>query len=344
MAQRIVTPAELLASGSVPRRLGLHPQRASFYASQAGLTQAREDFEIAEFRPLSALNTEQHGVITYLSSRRFSEALQGRAGVTVVTREELQPEVPRACGLLLTTEDPRSVFYALLECAQRRELFERLAGYRSQSARIAPNAVISDNVHISANAQIDAGAALLPNTFVGEGVVVKANAVIGGNGFETSSAPRRIVGHAGGVWLSEGSQVGSCTCIDKGLFGEFTVVGRRTLIDNLVHFAHAASAGEDCSIIACAEISGSVTIENGVWVGPNASINQQVRVGAHAYIGTGSVVTRDLPAHALAYGAPARAMSWVCECRAKLAFANNAAQCEACGKRFTLIDGKVQRR
>jgi len=60
------------------------------------------------------------------------------------------------------------------------------------------------------------------------------------------------------------------------------------------------------SIIAGAEISGSVTLGDGVWVGPHAAINQGLHIAEHCYIGTGSVVTRNLQAHSLAYGSPAK--------------------------------------
>ncbi len=185
---------------------------------------------------------------------------------------------------------------------------------------------------------------ILPNSYIGPGVVVKPNAVIGGNGFEsTSGNQRRIVPHAGGVWLASGVQVGSCTCLDKGLFGDFTTIGNHTLIDNLVHFAHSARAGAFCSIIAGAEISGSVVLGDGVWLGPNCSISQGIHIADHCYIGTGSVVVRDLAAHSLAYGSPAKFAAWVCECRNKISFDDSRSTCSACGKEYVLTGDRVRR-
>jgi acetyltransferase-like isoleucine patch superfamily enzyme len=49
-----------------------------------------------------------------------------------------------------------------------------------------------------------------------------------------------------------------------------------------------------------------VSIGEGVWVGARCVITKGVTIGDGAVIGAGSVVTRDLPAHCLAVGAPAR--------------------------------------
>ena len=47
-------------------------------------------------------------------------------------------------------------------------------------------------------------------------------------------------------------------------------------------------------------------IKRGATIGANATIVCGVTVGEYAMIGAGSVVTRDIPAYALAYGNPAR--------------------------------------
>lgn len=325
------------------KQLRLTPEYASFYAKRLGLQQVRDDFDVASFRTLSALDGNR-GAMTYLSSAKFAQALKGETGLTVITSSELQVCVPEGNGVLLTDGDPRNAFYAALESASCAGLFENLETYVSPRARIAASAVVSPNVYVDEDVEIGAGVVILPNTHIGEGVVIKPNAVIGGDGFEaTHGKDRHIVKHAGGVWLDDGAQVGSNTCIDKGLFGDFTFVGSRTLIDNLVHFAHSARTGSGCSIIACAEISGSVELGDGVWIGPRVAINQGLRIADHCYIGTGSVVTRDLPAHSLAFGSPAKAVAWVCSCRAKLAFGNDRARCAHCGKQFVMIDDKVTR-
>jgi acetyltransferase-like isoleucine patch superfamily enzyme len=54
------------------------------------------------------------------------------------------------------------------------------------------------------------------------------------------------------------------------------------------------------------ETRGGIIVEDDVWLGVNVVILDGVRVGEGAVIGAGSVVTRDIPARAIAFGAPAR--------------------------------------
>lgn len=347
MALRTVAPSELVDASGSPRRFRVQSQPIAAYTSRLGLRHVGPDFEIDSFRPLSSLDeagSHDTHPLTYLSSRRFASALVGRSGLTVVTRTDLQDCVPSGNAVVLTAEDPRNLFYAIMDSARSLELFECLETFRSTSATIAPTAVISSNVYVSDEAEIGPGVVILANTYVGPGVVVKPNAVIGGDGLEMSSgAGRHIVPHVGGVWLESGVNVGSCNCIDKGLFGDFTRIGSRSMFDNLVHVAHSVRLGSFCTLTACAEISGSAKLGDGVWLGPNTAINQGIVIGDHCFIGTGSVVIRDLQAHSLAYGSPAKFAGWVCECRTKLSFADDLAECAACAKKYVMDNGKVRR-
>ncbi len=55
-------------------------------------------------------------------------------------------------------------------------------------------------------------------------------------------------------------------------------------------------------------------IEDGASVGANATILCGVTIGRNAMVAAGAVVTKDVPAHALVAGVPARVVGWVCEC------------------------------
>jgi len=74
-------------------------------------------------------------------------------------------------------------------------------------------------------------------------------------------------------------------------------------------------------------------VGRGATIGANATIVCGRTLGPYAFVGAGSVVTRDVPAYAIVYGNPARIAGFACECGIRLSFADERARCE-CGRAF----------
>ncbi|NML67023.1 N-acetyltransferase [Hymenobacter sp. RP-2-7] len=82
-------------------------------------------------------------------------------------------------------------------------------------------------------------------------------------------------------------------------------------------------------------------LERGVSIGANATIVCGVRLGRYAFVGAGSVVTKDVPAFALVYGNPARQHGWLSAHGEKLHFdQNDLARCPATGEEYRLSADK----
>lgn len=60
--------------------------------------------------------------------------------------------------------------------------------------------------------------------------------------------------------------------------------------------------------------SKPVVIEDHVWIASRVIILPGVRIGCHAVIGAGSVVTKDIPPYCVAVGNPARIVRSIVEC------------------------------
>lgn len=79
----------------------------------------------------------------------------------------------------------------------------------------------------------------------------------------------------------------------------------------------------------------------GASIGANATIRCGIEVGRWAMVGSGAMVTRDVPDFALVVGNPSRVRGYVCKCGEKLEFgAEDVAEC-ACGLRFKRRDGVI---
>ncbi len=84
------------------------------------------------------------------------------------------------------------------------------------------------------------------------------------------------------------------------------------------------------------------TVRTGATLGAGAVIGPGLEIGPFALIGMGSVVVASVPAHALAYGSPARVQGYVCVCGIRLRSAGKAEGtrpriCARCGRTYRLV-------
>src|SRR4030043_182190 len=75
-------------------------------------------------------------------------------------------------------------------------------------------------------------------------------------------------------------------------------------------------------------------VRQGATIGANATIVCGNTIGQYAFIGAGSVVTKDVPNYALVYGNPGKVKGWVCQCAVEIAFRAGKAVCKLCGTRY----------
>ncbi len=69
-------------------------------------------------------------------------------------------------------------------------------------------------------------------------------------------------------------------------------------------------------------------------IGANVTVICGYTIGRYAFVGAGSVVTKDVPDYALVYGNPARVNGYMCECGQKLEFSEDRAICDVCSNAY----------
>jgi UDP-2-acetamido-3-amino-2,3-dideoxy-glucuronate N-acetyltransferase len=86
-------------------------------------------------------------------------------------------------------------------------------------------------------------------------------------------------------------------------------------------------------------------VRRGASLGANCTVVCGTSIGRYAFIGAGSVVTRDVPDFALFYGNPARLRGWMCACGIKIDLGSGGearTQCSACGTSYVRRGEKVE--
>lgn len=79
-------------------------------------------------------------------------------------------------------------------------------------------------------------------------------------------------------------------------------------------------------------------VRTGASIGANATIVCGNEIGEWAMVGSGAVVTSDVPSHALVLGVPARQRGWVCECGQVL---DGRLFCPDCGREYVESGGSI---
>ncbi len=86
-------------------------------------------------------------------------------------------------------------------------------------------------------------------------------------------------------------------------------------------------------------------IKKGASIGANSTIVCGHDIGEYAFVGAGSVVTKDIPPYSCVVGNPAKLLYYVCECSEKMVFDNNNMfKCPKCGKEYLFENNIVRRK
>ena len=261
----------------------------------------------ADFRSLGLLSLSGPAMLACLYDARAARHLRTNPDLAcVITAPALAADVPDHLGVAVG-DPPRDAFHDI-----QRHLGSATDFYGADApSDIAPDAridadasIASRNVRIGPGCLVECGARILEGSALDAGVVVRAGAVIGAEGFHPVPYRGGLTNmpHHGGAHLGRGVEVQANAGVCRATFSAPTRIGAETVLGPLTYVAHGVTVGERCRIGASARLAGSCVVGDKVVIGPNAVVSNQVTVGHDARISIGSVVVHDVPAGRTATG------------------------------------------
>ncbi|MFH1445481.1 MAG: acyltransferase [Nanoarchaeota archaeon] len=167
----------------------------------------------------------------------------------------------------------------------------------------------------------------------------------------TAIVESKSIGEGTKIWhhahVRDGAKIGSNCIIGKNVYIDpDVVVGSNVKIQNNV-CVYNAELEDDTQLGPGVIVTndpyprafvwndnrkgGRTYIKKGASVGANSTLIPGITIGEYAMIGASSVVTKDVPSHALVYGNPAKIMGYVCKCGKKME-KTEAMLCDDCNK------------
>ncbi len=185
--------------------------------------------------------------------------------------------------------------------------------------RLSEGVSIGDGVTVGEDTRMDARVVCYSGARIGRRVVLKAGAVISGDGFgylSRGSGHERIP-HVGSCIIGDDVEIGSNSCVDRGSLDD-TVIGQGTKLDNLVHVGHNVRIGERCLLMAGVGVAGSTRLGHDVVLAGHVGVTDHLTIGDRVQVAAKSAVIGNVPAGSVFSGHPARPNRQVLRAQAAL--------------------------
>lgn len=178
-----------------------------------------------------------------------------------------------------------------------------------ESSYIDDNVVIGDNTKIWHFSHVQKGSRIGENCSLGQNVNVSNNVIIGD-----------------GVKIQNNVSVYEGVELEDYVFCGPSMVFTNDLTPRAKYPKGAANYKK-------------TLVRKGATIGANATVVCGHELGEWCTIAAGAVVTKNVPAHALMAGVPARQIGWVCECGQVL---SDTLYCPDCDRQYQMIEDKLR--
>jgi len=183
------------------------------------------------------------------------------------------------------------------------------------TAIIEPGAQLGENVKVGPYSYIGNDVVIGDNTIIESHVVVKGPSTIGkGNHFYQFASigeacqDKKYKDEPTQLIMGDNNIVRECATIHRGTIQDkgVTKIGSNNLFMAYTHIAHDAVIGNNVIFSNGASVAGHVHVGDWAILAGNTGVHQFCKIGAHAFIGMYSGVSKDVPPFVTTTGMPAK--------------------------------------
>ena len=280
------------------------------------------------------ITSAQSGQVTQLTNNRYSRYIKDSSATACFIGDNLTvTEKPENLAWLVCADPEISFIRAVELLHPERQYGNKIAPQAilennvklGNEVYIGPYAVIGENTCIGDHSQILAGvyigsqvkigkncrihpyAVIYDNVEIGDHVVIHSGAIIGADGFGYKFRDNRHVKvpQVGNVIIEDFVEIGANTCIDRGALGS-TKIGAGSKIDNLVQIGHNNLVGKNVIMCGLTGVSGSCTIGDYAILAGSSGVADHVTIGQGAVVMARSGVAGDIQPGTQVFGSPAK--------------------------------------
>jgi UDP-N-acetylglucosamine acyltransferase len=175
--------------------------------------------------------------------------------------------------------------------------------------KVHPTAIVDSHARIAASCEIGPYCVIGPDVEIGDRCQLLSHVALEGptkigsdNKFfpfcSIGLAPQDLTyaGEPTRLEIGDHNVIREYVTINRGTVkgGGITRVGSHALIMAYTHIAHDCQIGDHVIMANAATLGGHVTVDDWAVVGALCPVHHFVRIGAHAFIGGGTTITRDV--------------------------------------------------
>ena len=183
-----------------------------------------------------------------------------------------------------------------------------------ERAVIDPTARIGNNVTIGPFSIVGPHVEIGDNTWVGPHVVINGPTRIGKQNriFQFSSIgeipqDKKFHGENSTLEIGDRNTIREYVTINRGTEdgGGVTRIGNDNWLMAYIHIAHDCMVGDNTIFANAASLAGHVRVEDYAILGGFTLVHQFCAIGAYAFCGMGSAISKDVPPYVMVNGSPA---------------------------------------